>query len=179
MAKSPNSAPTAAAPATPPAKPSAMLPVSCVAATAVIAAVSIIPSIPRLIIPARSTTSSPSTASSSGVAATIASSSTSIAGTHPPERDEREDHHRLAEGGDRRRDVRGALQLARAGGQRAEENGRRERGQRMQLRQQRHRDAGVAVAGGEALEEAMCHAEQLDGAGKPGQRAGERHGAGE
>src|SRR3954452_14277226 len=57
----------------PPRKPRITLCVSCAVMTAVIAAVSIIPSMPRLIMPARSTTSSPRTASSSGVDATIAS----------------------------------------------------------------------------------------------------------
>src|SRR5213593_295767 len=148
MVKSPNSAPAAAAPTIPPAKPAIALLVNCAATTEVIAAVSIIPSMPRLIMPARSTTSSPSTASSSGVDATMASRMTSIPGTHPPERDERENHHRLPERGDGRRDVRGALQLAGARCQRAEKNRRGQRGQRMQLAEQRHGDAGVAVAGG-------------------------------
>src|SRR5262245_44742760 len=164
MAKRPNSAPTAAAPTTPPANPRTTLLVSCVATTVVIAAVSIIPSMPRLIMPARSTTSSPSTARSSGVAATMASSSTSIPGTHPPEGDEGEDHDGLAERGHGGGDVRGALQLARAGGQGAEEERRRERAQRMQLGQQCHGDAGVAVAGRESLEEPVRDAEQLDAA---------------
>src|SRR5207244_9971284 len=124
MANSPNSAPTAAAPTTPPTKPTSALSVHCAATTDVIAAASIIPSMPRLIMPARSTTSSPSTASSSGVDATMASSSRSIPGTHPPEGDEGEDHHRLPERGDGGGDAGGALQLAGAGSQRAEENRR-------------------------------------------------------
>src|SRR5262249_6529864 len=141
------------------------------------AAVSIIPSMPRLIMPARSTTSSPSTASSSGVEATIASSSTSIPGTHPPERDEREDHHRLPERGHLRGDARGTLQLAGARGERAEEDRGRQRGQWMQFAEKRDGDAGVSVAGGEALEQSMRDAEELDAAGKSGDRAGDGHGA--
>src|SRR5438067_2703646 len=176
MAKRPNSAPTAAAPTTPPTKPTMTLCVHCVATTEVIAAVSIIPSMPRLIMPARSTTNSPSTASSSGVDATMASRMTSIPGTHPPEGDEGEDHHRLSERGDGRGDVRGALQLSGAGGQRAEENRRGQRGQRMQLSEERHGDAGVAVAGGESLEQPMRDPEQLDAAGQSGNGAGDGHG---
>src|SRR6185295_578231 len=128
------------APATPPANPTITLPVDCCASTAVIAAVSIIPSMPRLIMPARWTTSSPSTASSSGVDATMAIGSawrmTSITCAPAPEDDEHEDHDGLSErrhvGGDPRR----ALQFAGAGDERAEEDRRRDRRQRMELREQ-------------------------------------------
>src|SRR5258707_4229751 len=159
MAKSPNNMPITSAPAMPPANPTVALFVSCAASTDVIAAVSIIPSIPRLMMPLRSTTSSPSTASSSGVEATIASTTASIMRPllQPPraEEDEGQDDDGLSERDDGRRDVGRPLQLTRARGQRAEEERRGERGQRMKLREESDRDTGVAIARGEALEEAM------------------------
>src|SRR5216684_3009905 len=125
MAKSPNSMPMTSAPAMPPANPTNALFVSCAASTDVIAAVSIIPSIPMLIIPLRSTTSSPSTASSSGVEATIASATASIMRRllQPPcaEEDEGKNDDGLSERGHGRGNVGGALQLASAGRERAEE----------------------------------------------------------
>jgi hypothetical protein len=67
------------------------------------------------------------------------------------------------------------LQFAGAGDERAEKQRRHDRRQRMELREQRDRDAGVAVAGGEALEEAVRDAEELDAAGQSGGGAGEGH----
>src|SRR3954470_3467269 len=49
----------------------------------------------------------------------------------------------------------------------------------MQLREQRDGDARVAVAGGEALEEAMRDSEELDAAGQSSQRAADAHRADE
>src|SRR6266446_9793626 len=155
MAKSPNSTPITSAPAMPPANPTNALFVSCAASTDVIAAVSIIPSMPRLMMPLRSTTSSPSTASSSGVEATIASTTASIMRRllqpQRAEEDEGQDHDGLSERGHGRGNVGGALQLARAGRERAEEECGGQRGQRMELGEQRHGDARVAVSRGEAL----------------------------
>src|SRR5947209_1819738 len=183
MAKMPKIAATNSAPRMPPANPASTLCVACCASTAVIAAVSIIPSMPRLMMPARCTTISPSTASSSGVEAMIAIGSacrmTSITCAPAPEKNEDEDHDRFAEDRHVRGDAGRSLQLARAGGERAEEDRRRDRRQRMQLRQQRDGDAGVAVAGGEALEQPMRDAEQLDAAGQSGQRAADAHRADE
>src|SRR5579859_217267 len=142
----------------PPANPATMLPVSWAAITEVIAAHSIMPSMPRLMMPLRWTTSSPSTASSSGVDATIASRIESITCVIPPERDQREDHHRLSECGHGRRDAGGPLQLARAACKCAEEKRRDERGARVELREQRDGDSGVAVARGESLEQPVRHA---------------------
>src|SRR5260221_974383 len=163
IANAPNSAPIASAPAIPPAKPSSALFVTCAARTDVMAAVSIIPSRPRLSRPLRSTTSSPSTARSSGVAATMASTAASIMGRlpQPPaaEQDQDEDDHRLPERGHGRGDVRGALQLAGAGGERAEEERRGEGGQRVELPEQGPGDSGIAVSRRESFEEAMRHAE--------------------
>src|SRR5882672_6641103 len=151
----------ASAPAMPPRKPIVALCVSCAARTADIADASIIPSMPRLIMPARCTMSSPSTASSSGVAATMAMASISIMSAEAPEEDEREDDDGLAERRHARGDAGRALQLARTGDERAEERRGEDRGQRMQVRQQRDRDAGVAVAGRESLEQPMRDAEEL------------------
>src|SRR5260221_1342744 len=179
MAKSPNNMPITRAPAMPPANPTVALFVSCAASTDVIAAVSIIPSIPRLMMPLRSTTSSPSTASSSGVEATIASTTASIMRRllQPPraEEDEGQADDGLSERGHGRGDVDGPLQLVGAGRERAEKECRGQRGQGMELGEQRHGDAGVSVPRGEALEEAMRHAEQLDAAGQPRHPAGDGH----
>ena len=90
-----------------------------------------------------------------------------------------EDDERLAERRDGGGDVRGALQLARAGDERAEEDRGDDRRERMELREERDGDPGVAVAGGEALEEPVRDAEELDPARKPGGRAGEGHGTGD
>src|SRR5258706_3665581 len=177
--KRPNSAPIASAPAMPPAKPRSTLFVSCAASTDVIAAVSIIPSRPRLRMPERSATSSPSTASRRGVAATSAMRIASIMRTLPqapaPEENEGEDDGGLAERRHRRGDAGRPLQLSGARRQRAEEERRAERRQGMELREQRHGDAGVAVAGGEALEETMRHAEELDASAETGPSAGDGH----
>src|SRR6202035_2694838 len=99
---------------------------------------------------------SPSTASSRGVAATIASRRMSIM-PRSPEGQDRQDDDRLPERGDRGRDVAGALQLARPGGQRAEEERGSDGGQRMKLREKSDGDSGVAVAGSEALEQPVRH----------------------
>src|SRR5262249_23307062 len=159
----------------PPMKPSITLFVSCAASTDVIAAVSIIPSMPRLRMPARSTTSSPSTASSSGVAATIARRAASIMRRllQPPtaEEDQRENDDGVAGRRYGRGDVRGTWKLAGARRERPEEERGGERRQRMELREQRDGDAGVAVARREALEETMRDAEELDAAREPGQAA--------
>src|SRR5215212_8143354 len=144
MAKMPKRRAISAAPAMPPAKPSSTLFVACAASTEVMAAASIIPSMPRLMMPLRWTTSSPCTARSSGVAATMASGITSSAASNMLESDQHEDDRGLAEGGHGGGDVGGALQFARAGDQRAEEEGGGERGKRMELREQRHGDPGVA-----------------------------------
>src|ERR1051325_11810074 len=180
IVKMPNSSATIAAPTRPPTKPIKTLCVACAARTAVIAAVSIIPSMPRLMMPLRWTTSSPSTARRSGVDATMASGSdctrTSITAAEAPEEDEHEDHDGLAERGHARGDAGAALQLAGSGHERAEEERRGNGRERMQTGEQRHGDAGVAVAGREALEQPMCDAEELDAAGESGDGAGEGHG---
>src|SRR5688500_8806375 len=124
MTKKPKISAITAAPATPPRNPRATLDVSWAVSTAVIAAASIIPSMPRLMMPLRWTTSSPCTASSSGVAATIASGITSSAASNMFESDQHEDDRGLAERGHGGGDVGGALQLARAGDERAEEERR-------------------------------------------------------
>src|SRR5438874_640071 len=143
----------------PPAKPAAMLPVSCVVSAAAIAAASIIPSMPRLMMPLRCTMTSPSTASSSGVDATIASHSASIACMKGSEPKNRQDHDRLAERRERGGNVRAALQLSRACRQRSEEKCRKQRGEWMELRQKRDRDARVTVARCKTLKQAMRDAE--------------------
>src|SRR5579872_4168692 len=145
--------------------------------TDVIAATSIVPSMPRLMMPLRWTMTSPSTASSRGVEATMASRSASIACTEAPEGDQHENDGGLAERRHGRGDVRRALQLARTARQRAEKNRGEQRRQRMQLRQKSDRDSGVAVARGEALEESMRDGEQLEPAREAGHRTGNRHGA--
>src|SRR5688500_14848688 len=115
MAKMPNSEASTSAPATPPANPTITLLVNCAAITDVIAATSIIPSMPRLIMPPRWTTSSPSTARRSGIEATSASGTASASSSNTFEDDQHENDHGLRERRHARGDVRGALQLARAG----------------------------------------------------------------
>src|SRR5215210_6552623 len=163
----------------PPRNPNAALPVACAVRPAVIAAINIIPSMPRLMMPLRWTTSSPSTARSSGVAARSASGSElpikSTTSSNMFESDEHENHDGLSERGHGGGDVRGALQLARSGDERAEEERRRERSEGMELCEQRHGDAGVAVACSEALEETIRDAEELDAAGQSGGGAGDGH----
>src|ERR1700730_9686666 len=111
---------------------------------------------------------SPSTASRSGVEAMIARMSESITCTECSESDHGEDHDRLPEGRNRGGDVRRTLQLARTGGQRAEEKCGEQRRQRVQLREQRDCDTRISIASSEALEEPVGDAEELDAASEPG-----------
>src|SRR5687768_8681229 len=143
MTKKPKTIATSNAPAMPPRNPSATLFVSCAARTAVIAATSIIPSMPRLMIPLRCTTSSPCTARSSGVAARIASGRALMTRSRSSifEPNEHEDHDRLTQRRDAGGDVGGALQLARARDERAEEKCRADCRERVKLREQRDGDA--------------------------------------
>src|SRR5687767_1135931 len=115
MVKNPNKSATAAAPAIPAAGP---------ASTAHIAATSIIPSMPRLRMPLRCTTSSPCTARSRGVDARSASGIRSASCSYTFESDQNENDHGLAEGGHGGGNVRASLQFTGAGDERAEEDRR-------------------------------------------------------
>src|SRR5687767_10563315 len=132
MVNSPKISATAAAPPIPATGPPS---------TAHIAATSIIPSTPRLMMPLRCITSSPCTTRSSGVDARSASGIRSAIWSYTFESDQDENHDGLAECGQSGRDVRAPLQLSGPGSHRAEEERRGDAGERMQLRQKRDGDS--------------------------------------
>src|SRR5688572_12017476 len=131
MVNSPKISATAAAPPIPATGPPS---------TAHIAATSIIPSTPRLMMPLRCTTSSPCTARSRGVDARSASGIRSAIWSSTFESDQNQDHHRLAERGQRGGDVCASLQLTGTGDDRTEKDRRGDAAQRMQLGEERDGD---------------------------------------
>ena len=118
----------------------------------------IAPSRPMLITPLRSVTHSPSAASASGVAVRTAAARKSSSGVIMPvllrrllaaravTGNDEQDEHRFHHVHERDRHTGVALHGVAAGLQRTEEHRRADHAERVQPREQRHGDGGVAVA---------------------------------
>src|SRR5580658_11373021 len=177
-------------------RPTAILPVKYTPDSAKNAPASIAPSIPTLMMPLSSTSSSPNAASRMGVAIAIVETRNAssigaldrrdrnlgarkrlahIAPCVGIEREQDKDDHRLNHLHQHRRNAFGTLHRLRTVVERAEENRRDHDAERVEPRDQRYSDRLETPAGRNFLIQAVIDGGDLDCAANPGERTAQRH----